>query len=389
MDSVGRDRTCISLAGCRLIVSPAAPVHETSTLTRAQAIAIPSSTRTSQPARPQPVRSGSSFSNFIRKLTGKSSKSSPPSQTVPSYTLASSRASTIRPTANAGASSISRPALAIDTQPLAPPTSQTNVSQASAIQDQDRVVEVVPASDARASATHIKALAPVDPREIPLPASPLPSSSDLAEDDVAVVDAPVPNTESAPTTESIHAKSDHCGMRSGPSLKAVKEIGLLRLEMPMSPPDELKEEEEDEEDYISPLTFERTRSSVRSPVSAGLQIGSPSSGDSEQGSDIRDGRSQLGVSPTSILATSPRSVSESSAAATSRQQPKQQLRVASQSPPKRSPVSAGANSPVEPASDLGRKGSKWRKSMMNISEVSSRSSSAYSTRLWLCDSWGV
>jgi hypothetical protein len=191
---------------------------------------------------------------------------------------------------------------------------------------------------------------PVDPCTIPLPASPLLSSANLADEVVEDVRL---------------ERSDE------PAIKPneVKQAGLPRLEIPAinSTKQTTKEEvEEEEDDIISPLRSTRRISDSSSDLSETQELWTPSSGNAELGTSATDSSlSQFGVSPVSILSSSARFGSDPTAVPSLLQPPKQ-IRVVSHSPPKKSP---GATSPVEPTSDLGRKGSKWRKSMMNISEV--------------------
>lgn len=369
----------MSISRNELMTSPAAPRHP-STSRAASSSTVP----ISNPARPQPARSGSSFSNFFRKLTGKSSKSPSPS---PAPNLASSGSSAPRSPGSRASTMRSIPQ-GVNRPPHQSFDGRESSSSAfSGERSQPRTAQDMagPSGSLATSGTSLNAPSEVspskpkstllpsdDPCSIPLPASPLPSTSEmLHQHDVPMTEQPA--RESGPETEVKAAKSTSADVQpkkntndmvSGPSVKEIRQVGLLRLEIPGSQSavkrsvgesvrEEENEEEDEEEDVISPLpSLERTAGSDVSSDSQ--EIVTPSSANTELEPTIL----RQNGSPSSAPLLSPLSPSGLA--------PRQSVRVVSQSPPKK--VMSGGTSPVDVG--LGRKSSKWRKSMMNISEVS-------------------
>lgn len=146
-------------------------------------------------------------------------------------------------------------------------------------------------------------------------------------------------SESSLSTSSEPHDADE--MTTGPSLKLIRQVGRLRLEG-LDTDGESEAEESERDDEVKPLQVSpAVTASSYAPDSA-----------SSEGSGVEKASESL-PSPISIL-------SPTSAVGT---QPKQ-IRVVTQSPPRKSPIT----SPTE--SGLVRKGSKWRTSMMHISDVS-------------------
>ncbi|CAD6586303.1 MAG: hypothetical protein TREMPRED_004385 [Tremellales sp. Tagirdzhanova-0007] len=185
----------------------------------------PMSTSSSKPVRPKPQRSGSSFSSFIRKLTG---RSAPPSDTETGQAVNTAPSTRSRSTEPEPKPILPR----LDTSPqagLAPPPA----SAPAAVPTQAHLPEPLPALPLE-----------VEPHAIPLPLSPITSPTKLPEIDDAkdfVVLAP-------PIAFS------------GPSLKRVKQNGMLSLEgLDFREEDEVLAHEDDK-DIVKPLTSPGTPS---------------------------------------------------------------------------------------------------------------------------------
>ena len=302
-------------------------------------VAIPRSTSSNAvPTRPKPQRSGSSFSSFIRKLTGggKSSKPSPPTPTVTPQSMPA-RAVTTAPR-----EPVRKPTLAINTfasPPSRPPvlrkTSLPLEIMASKPSESPKIETGPTTSDAYMTLS-------VDPRTVPLPPSPPSPALVLPENDVH-------DFSLSPSSDDKIITPGLSSLTCSPSLKQVKQIGKVRLDgsdTPSARTDDAinegieEEEEEEEDDVVQPLrsmTSQSSRRVVESPVTA---------------STFND-EVQTPTSP---------SFSDNVV-----------IRQSSSSPPR---FGSSPNQPeVAPRKPegLGRKESKWRKSVMNLSEVSSMS----------------
>jgi len=280
-------------------------------------VAIPrSASSNAVPARPKPQRSGSSFSSFIRKLTGgKSSKPSPPSPAVVVPHSMPARASTMAPR-----EPVRKPTLAINT--TASPPSRPPVLRKTSLPLE--TMSTKPSEPMTPAATTSEAYMTLlmDPRTVPLPPSP-PSPALVVPDDDA-------------QDFSLSPSSYDEVIVPGPS-----PLRLEDVETPSARTAEVIEEgseEEEEDDVVQPLRSAPSQSSRR-------MVDSPAT-TSTFGDDVR--------TPTSP------SFSDNVV-----------IRQSSSSPPRfSSPPSQPVVNAPRRQEGLGRKESKWRKSVMNLSGVS-------------------
>lgn len=312
------------------------PPPQSQTQARAQAtkpVAIPrSASSNAVPSRPKPQRSGSSFSSFIKKLTGgKSSKPPSPSPAVAPHSMPARAATTVP------REPVRKPTLAINT--TASPPSRPPVLRKTSLPLE--IMTGKPSDSVKAAPTTSDAYMTlsIDPRTVPLPPSPPSPALMVPEDDAhdfSLSPSSYDDKVIIPGPSSLTCSA---------SLKQVKQIGKLRLESvePSSArnTEAIEEEgsEEEEDDVVQPLrsmTSQSSRKMVDSPATA-----------STFGDDVQ--------TPTSP------SFSDNVVIRQSSSSPPSQFRI--------SPSSREVNAPRKPEG-LGRKESKWRKSVMNLSGVS-------------------
>jgi hypothetical protein len=298
-------------------------------------VAIPrSASSNAVPARPKPQRSGSSFSSFIKRLTGgKSSKPSPPSPAVVVPHSMPARVSTMAPR-----EPVRKPTLAINTT-ASPPSRPPVLRKTSLPLEIMTTKPSEPVKQAPAPTTSEAYMTlSMDPRTVPLPDSP-PSPALVVPDDDAH------DFSLSPSSYDQVIVPGPSNLTCSASLKQVKQIGKLRLEGVDAPParqaeaiEEEGSEEEEEDDVVQPLRSAPSQSSRR-------MVDSPATA-STFGDDVQ--------TPTSP------SFSDNVV-----------IRQSSSSPPRfsDSPSQPEVNAPRR-QEGLGRKESKWRKSVMNLSGVS-------------------
>lgn len=181
------------------------------------------------------------------------------------------------------------------------------------------------------------ALQEVDPCEVPLPVS-RPASPEL----LPVLTRQSETSEDVP---SLSRSSSRSGVsRADSTIRRTKASGILNAEE--IDDDEREELTEADEDASESEDLVRELQPIRIPSGGhrgytNEQLHTPSS--------ITGGIEEI-VTPTS-MGGSPPGI--------------QGMRLAGSSPPHKAPVGTGL-----PSSELGRKGSKWRKSMMGLSDVS-------------------
>jgi hypothetical protein len=184
----------------------------------------------------------------------------------------------------------------------------------------------------------------IDPRTVPLPPSP-PSPA-------LVVDEDATDFSLSPASFDKVVAPGPSTLTCSPSLKEVKQIGRLRLEdnVPRNTRAEAieegpEEEEEEEDDVIQPLrsmTSQSNRKIVESPVTASTVF-----------DELRTPTSPS-FSDNVVIRQDSRSPPRSAGGGSGRSPNKNDVPVA------RPPPQVG----------LGRKESKWRRSVMNLSDVS-------------------
>lgn len=305
-------------------------------------VAIPrSASSNAVPARPKPQRSGSSFSSFIKRLTGgKSSKPPSPSLAVVPHSMPA-RVSTMAPR-----EPVRKPTLAINT--TASPPSRPPVLRKTSLPLEimtTKPSDTVKSAPAPTTSEAYMTLS-MDPRTVPLPDSP-PSPALVVPDDDAH------DFSLSPSSFDQVIVPGPSNLTCSASLKQVKQIGKLRLEgvetssassaRKAEAIEEEGSEEEEEDDVVQPLRSAPSQSSRR-------MVDSPATA-STFGDDVQ--------TPTSP------SFSDNVV-----------IRQSSSSPPRfsSSPSQPEVNAPRR-QEGLGRKESKWRKSVMNLSGTLSGTSS--------------
>lgn len=286
---------------------------------------------TSKPQSAPKAKSGG-FSAFLRKLKGKSSKDKsppvPPAPAAPAARPANGPPSRSPP-------AIPQPVPSMPARPVRPQRPTVQTRPVSALPPQPQTAP--PAAASRVS--HYAVLTPVvahvahapretDPCKIPLPDSPTLESKEVAPQPPLVVDfQPVMQSQAL-----------------GSSSRRVKPSGMLSLEgFDFDEEDEHGDEEklEDEQaDEVRPLQPLQPLQPLRIPSK------------SSDAPAISPGLST--ASSTEIVMT-PVSGPESSPE-------RPDVRLAGSSPPRKAPVGSNIG--------LDRKESKWRKSVMNLSDVS-------------------
>ena len=316
----------------------------------AKSVIINNAPRSAQPAmvkRPEPQRSGGGFSSFIRKLTGRSA--SPPKPTPPPQRSG--------PPVKAAPmlEAMRKPVLHVETgrsaryehPQTAPPVLAPALPVMQPQQQRPREPPVRPVAP--------KADVQVDPAQIPLPASPISPCAPLPTFELvkSPVDAPArPVEKTAPPH-----------IRSQPSIKRVTPMGMLSLEGVG-----MEEDDQDTEEHLQPVVDERDEDSDEI---AEL----PSSRSGLAPIRIPSRRETNNMSPSTAASENlmtPTSESESFGGARSPIDIKRQI---SPSDTKRgsstSPQRRGQPAPIAfTGGELGRKESKWRRSVMDLSGVS-------------------
>ena len=233
----------------------------------------------------------------------------------------------------------------------------------------------------KASVDEVGQQAEIDPASVPLPASPTFDSVRLLPESDTVAKTITPVLEE--TDFKPAAIPESCG----PSIKRVKAVGMLSLEGFDF------EEEEEEEVVHAPARSPVVEAGPTRPLNLpGKTASAPpvKEGDEDEASEVEDivrplaplripSRSNGVLSPSAPSATSdlatPSSatsgatayftpISPGSAVSPSESVSSASMRLAGSSPPRRAPIGTGAES------GLGRQESKWRKSMMGLSDVS-------------------
>ncbi|WVW81707.1 hypothetical protein I302_103702 [Kwoniella bestiolae CBS 10118] len=316
------------------------------------------------PSRPpMPTKQSSGFSSFLRKLTGRSATTLPSEKSVKE----DSKSATLAKRKTMAFGTVNKPTLSkID-------TSKNEKGPVSAISkaSSDRPVVVD-------SPLPITPIAPpakeTDPMKIPLPPSPIsedvPTLPPGAAPPVDFTLSPAPT----PAKQSTVTKKKAEGMLSLEGFEFDEEdetpAPLASVEAPpvLAPvvnttSDSLKKEDTESHDVVRPLepikipsrtttNGPASANSIRSSVlssSAETKIVTPLSSSSSPPMPAPQARK---VSPTSTnppTGLSPEKIYEG-------------IKFAGSSPPRKAPVGTG------PMGDLGRKESKWRKSVMNLSD---------------------
>lgn len=297
-------------------------------------MAIPSNKALAQappPSRPKPQRSGSSFSSFIRKLTGKSTKAASPSAPTQQPILAPRDANTVAKRSSPPSPPSRKPTLAIDTG------SNPSSGRPGHYRKTSLPLDIVAAVPLQQPIEPAPLTAPpraptivlVDPRTIPLPPSP-PSPAVVLLDEEAMHFSLSPTSYKRATSASLSSQKS----------REIPEIG------------EEDESSDEAEDIVRPLPSAGAQANGRistSPISA---------------TTLNEPDVQTPLSPSFPTNQDRRSLSPAGFGG---------------SPPRNPQVFGGNNFNGRkesvrvrdpPPVNLGRKESKWRKSVMNLSEVS-------------------
>jgi len=351
----------LAAAGITLMISPT-PVVMPRPAQRvpSQPRPVITTTQSSRSARTDAQKSSGGFASFLRRLTGRSA--SPPktkSKTISIPPSANSQARPVMPvtmerSASADASSAlrtrsTRPTLSIETPSTAttmPSTIRPGPLTAPAAPQPSQILPgPTPLSPQQISVTPAAEIQPrpTDPCEIPLPPSPLAAPLSLP-------------TASEPPSELLLSPMTPMSPSAlkAPTIRRTHPSGMLSLEgFEEESASDLTDEASESEDMVhdlKPIRIPSNGASARSNASANSAV-SP-------------------ATPASVISAYDEIVTPSSAHGSS---PDFHARYAGSSPPRKAPIGTGAGT-----GDLGRKGSKWRKSVMGLSDVSAADDCVYS-----------
>ncbi|WRT63633.1 uncharacterized protein IL334_000556 [Kwoniella shivajii] len=352
----------------------APPVPALPTISEKKPTSQPKSSAPIPTRPPMPTKQSSGFSSFLRKITGRSNTSPAPS-TSASDKAAKDATLAKRKTLAVGSE---KPALSkIDTSKSekGPVSAVSKISQTpSAKQMVQSPMPITPVTPALVRPELPKE---TDPLRIPLPPSPvLEQSMELPSIPTPSVDfsaSTPPASVSVPTVtkkkaegmlslEGFEFEEEEEPSHSAPAVPQAPVLAPV-VDITATPSQKETEQMEESHDVVRPLAPIRipSRNNTAGPASANsLSLNgtiSPSSAESKIN--------------TPLSATSPSSVIPQMRNKPSPQQPHlglspekmfEGIKLAGSSPPRKAPVGTGS------MGDLGRKESKWRKSVMNISE---------------------
>ncbi|WWC85731.1 uncharacterized protein L201_000597 [Kwoniella dendrophila CBS 6074] len=344
---------------------------------------------------PMPSKQSSGFSSFLRKLTGRSNTSPAPTSSTSEKSIKEDKSATLskrKTMAFGGGNSTNKPTLSkIDTS-----KSVKGPTLASAIPSKINQTPTSAVQQFVQSPLPVTPIAPpvkeTDPCRIPLPPSPtLESLSELSSEDVPALDFSAPPPTASQQSTITKKKAEGMLSFEGFDIEEEEDEPISKTALPSNPVPILApvvdttmvlptKEDSESKDVVRPLAPIRIPSRN---VSGGSGLG-PESASSVRSSVMSSSvetkiSTPLSPSSPSTLMRSisglPQNQNETRRVSPSAQHqglsPEKMyegMKLAGSSPPRKAPVGTG------PMNDLGRKESKWRKSVMNLSDKTKPSS---------------
>ncbi|WWC58037.1 uncharacterized protein I303_100572 [Kwoniella dejecticola CBS 10117] len=311
---------------------------------------------------PMPTKQSSGFSSFLRRLTGRSNTSPAPSKGSAEQGIKDEKAATIAKRKTMAPTGNSKPSLPRISTAQAEKGPSSAVSQASRTQANKPFVQSpLPVNPVT------PAVKETDPLLIPLPASPiLEEPPTLPPGASPAVDFSAPSAPQSNTTQSTSlSKKKAEGMLSleGFDFEEEQEEGSNSVPVLVPPINattaSTKKEESESNDVVKPLAPIRipSRTNTAGPASASSVRSSIFSSSAETKIATPVSATSIAAPPIRAASTSPQHQNQG----LSPEKIYEGIKLAGSSPPRKAPVGSGMG-------DLGRKESKWRKSVMGLSD---------------------